>query len=940
MTIDTIISHPRDGQPDFTLESHLRDVQSRMQDLGRFDDSDSCSTRHIAGVIGSLHDFGKVTPAFQRHVRNQYKGPPQPTYHARLGALAAFWVVREIGGDDRDALAAFTTISRHHGSLPNVVKHVFTDVHATETDDANPKAWATEQAKAIQTAEDPLYARTADELLTAAGNETTTWDRFFHAITEGKLYDSLVDPVSEMAGYTPKKSVEALPSRLYDRTLKYWGNLTLADKASAGDVPRSELQRDALSVDQLDSHIATLEADDELEQRLNEFREQARQTAPQNAVETLLDGDSDVGRLTLPTGLGKTFTGITTAYTLRDEIAERQELDEKPTVVYALPFTSIIEQTREIFEDPDIWDADPTGHALTIHHYLSETVVRVDSEGTTEGEAETDEGTYVETMLGESWRAGTVLTTFVQLFESLAGPTNSEGLKFSALQDAVIILDEPQALPKRWWTVIPRLVEILRTEFDATVIAMTATQPALFENYAALTTAELLDDVDAYYDEARRVRYDIDDSVWGLGHPELETEPLAHETAGKRLVDDIFDTNGEGRSRSSALAVCNTIASSRQLTETVQTASPIPIEHVGETYREVLDGLEQHGTATWNAEKEEFEDGTDVDILAGTVLEQLGFTSEAEWDGPESGPVTEISWSWSEDGKSPLFVSTFNSRYRPKDRRVLIRLADVLADVQAPFVMVSTQAVEAGVDLSFARVYRDMAPLDSVVQAAGRCNRSFEWGKENGRVTVWLLDDPDEPSADLDETPTKYVYGNELGEHLSIIANSLRDELDQQTDVDELSMTRGAVQTYFSAIQEKSFASQELYDFVEECEAESLGRKSLIQEDYPTVDILVAITDWERSLLEEIRQSFKDGNKPRAYTQLQRASDLRVSVPAKDAEDALSKASRVDLKERGETEGVQLLAYEPNTRGGSYDLDGGGFIADDDDVIGGRFTGI
>jgi CRISPR-associated endonuclease/helicase Cas3/CRISPR-associated endonuclease Cas3-HD len=940
MTIDTIISHPRNGQPDFELEEHLRDVQSRMYDLGRFDDAGSCSTRRVAGVIGSLHDFGKVTPAFQQHVRDQYNGPPQPTYHARLGALAAFWVVREIGGDDRDALAAFTTISRHHGSLPNVVKHVFTDVHATETDEDSPKAWATKQARAVQTAENPLFARTADELLTAAGNDTTTWNRFFQAITEGELYDSLVDPVSEMAGYTPKQSVKALPPRLYDRTLKYWGHLTLADKTSAGDVARSNLRRDALSVDQLNAHIASLEAEDKLEQRLNEFRERARETAPKNAVNTLLDGDSDVGRLTLPTGLGKTFTGITTAYTLRDEIAKRRELDEKSTVVYALPFTSIIEQTREIFEDPDIRDADPTGHALTVHHYLSETVVRVDSESSTGGEAETDEGTYVETMLGESWRAGTVLTTFVQLFESLAGPTNSEGLKFSALQDAVVILDEPQALPKRWWGAIPRLVEILRTEFDATVIAMTATQPALFENYAQLTTTELLDDVEEYYAEARRVRYNIDDSVWAVGHPKLETPPLSHETAGERLVADVFDANGPGQSRSSALTVCNTIASSRRLTETVETASPIPVEHVGETYREVLDEFEQPATATWNAETEAFEDGTDVDILAGTVLERLGFTSELEWDGPESDTVTEISWSWSKDEKPPLLVSTFNSRYRPKDRRVLIRLADVLTDTQVPFVMVSTQAIEAGVDLSFARVYRDMAPLDSVVQAAGRCNRSFEWGRENGRVTVWLLDDPDEPSAKIDETPTRYVYGNELGEHLSIIANSLREALDRQTDVDELSMTRDAVQTYFSAIRKKSLASQELYDFVEEFEAESLGRKSLIQEDYPTVDVLVAITGWERSLLDEIRESFKDGNKPRAFTQLQRVSDLRVSVPAKDAEDALSRASRVDLKERGEAEGAQVLAYEPNTRGGSYDLDGGGFIADDDDVIGGRFTGI
>ncbi|MFC3958850.1 CRISPR-associated endonuclease Cas3'' [Halovivax cerinus] len=942
MPIDSIISHPRDGQPDYKLECHLEDTKSRMLSLGRFEGSEACSEQRVASVIGLLHDFGKVTPAFQRkvHPTVEFHGPPQQTYHARLGALAAFWVVQEIGGDDRDALAAFIAISRHHGSLPDAVPHVFTDIYRTETDEKNNvKGWATDQVESIGQPENELHARKADELLVRAGNDTTTWNRFARAIADESVYESLAELVSERRGYSKKEDVDSLPSELYDRTLRYWGHLTLADKTSAAGISRSKLEREPLALEALDTYVEGLEANDELEQTLNRFREQARNVAPENAVDRLLDDEADVGRLTLPTGLGKTFTGITTALTLRDEIAKRRKLVEEPTVVYALPFTSIIEQTREIFEDPDIWDADPAGHALTVHHYLSETVTRVDSEVGTDGEAETDQRTRADAMLGESWRSGTVLTTFVQLFESLAGPRNSQGLKFPALQDAVIILDEPQALPKRWWAAIPRLVRTLRTEFDATVIAMTATQPALFETTDDLSAVELLDDVDEYYHHARRVRYTIDDSVWTFGASDAETIPLDHETAGERIVDAVSHGANAGATERSALTVCNTIASSRRLTESVAQASEMTVEHIGKTYREVLERAEGTSTVGRTATDDGRFGGTErIDQLASAVLDRLGFAPDGEWDGSDSGPVNDASWSWSRAEQPPFFLATFNSRYRPKDRRVLIRLADVLTDCDVPFVLVSTQAVEAGVDLSFARVYRDLAPLDSIVQAAGRCNRSFEWGEEKGRVTVWLLDDPDDPNGGVDRTPAKYVYGTDLGSHLTIITETLRDTLETQSDVDEFTVTRRAVPTYFERIREKALASQELLDHIERCEAKQLGRKSLIQEDYPTVDIIVAVTDREKTLLEAIGDAFNDGNTPRAYELLQQASDLRVSIPARDAEGTLTQATRVDRKRRGEQEGVQILAYRPETAGGSYDLDSGGFVANDNDVVAGRFT--
>ena len=70
-------------------------------------------------------------------------------------------------------------------------------------------------------------------------------------------------------------------------------------------------------------------------------------------------------------------------------------------------------------------------------------------------------------------------------------------------------------------------------------------------------------------------------------------------------------------------------------------------------------------------------------------------------------------------------------------------------------ICVSTQVVEAGVDISFERVVRDIAPLDSLIQAAGRCNRHFE--KNKGEVYIV-------PVVDDKGLISKRIYGKFLVE--------------------------------------------------------------------------------------------------------------------------------------------------------------------------------
>ena len=881
-------------------------------------------------VAATLHDFGKATPQFQAHVRpgEEYTGPDAEKNHARLGALATWFVLDQADATDRDCLAATLAVARHHQALPNAAEYT-----ANTLVEAFDSAVIQAQLDAIEAS----WPDAADEFFAMAGQqfdtpETISWEAFYKWATDGEIITALQELSTEAELTSRRCSVANLPEKLYDRTLHYWASLTLADKSHAMTVSDGELFGfDTLDSSTLEQYIAELREtppDDDHEAALNDERERARRQAVRGVHEWVDHRESSIATLTLPTGLGKTFTGLSAGFETRDILDANQERDHPRPIVYALPYTSIIEQTRELFEDPDLWGVDPTRSALTVHHYLSETVVvHGDHDDSDSDATDADQAG----LLGESWRDGTILTTFVQLFESLTGPSNRQGLKLPALDSGIVILDEPQALPKDWWDAIPRLLSILTDEFNAHVVSMTATQPSLLrevDTVSLLATGRTHEPADCeacrrrpayetelppaagedYFDQAERVQYTLDETA--LTHQvDSDTGFVDYETAAARIIERT--QTGE-----STLAVCNTIASSAALTETI--CENEPVIHLGTAVREYL---------TNNNISAIDPDQSPKQIAHEVLASQQLIPPAAESD------------SWSTPEKNPLFVLTFNSRYRPFDRRILINILTLLSTAPVQFVCVSTQAIEAGVDVSFKTVFRDIAPIDSIVQAAGRCNRSYEWGKNGGQVIVWTVADPDEetPATPTEKPPAEYVYerGSEdtgVHGHLRLISDVLA-AVGKTKQIPDVEISLHAVEAYFESIHTtKSVANTDIREHIETAKARWLSRQSLIG-GYQTVDVLVAVTEADKTALQAITEAFRANDKF-GFKKLDEASQLRVSLPVRTIEDA-PKIPRIDHRDRGE-EGAQVFEYSGGS-GLEYGLDSGG-LKDVEDTVSGRFS--
>ncbi|MDH7600660.1 MAG: CRISPR-associated helicase Cas3' [Armatimonadota bacterium] len=319
--------------------------------------------------------------------------------------------------------------------------------------------------------------------------------------------------------------------------------------------------------------------------------------------------------LTVPTGGGKTRSAM--GFALRHALVHSLR-----RVIVAIPYTSIIDQNAQVYRSI-------LGNHNVLEHHSA--VDLNESE-------EYSEQVQRQLLAAENWDVPIVVTTTVQLFESLFSNKTSKCRKLHNLARSVIILDEVQTLPTQLLQPILDVLRDLVDHYGVSLVLSTATQPALAQNSCYIRgfdkTVQIVEDFPRYFQLLKRVQYRVERGHWPW-------ERVAEEISRREQVLCVVN------SRKDALDLCRLL-----------------------------------------------------------------------------------------DGEDVFHLSTLMC---PIHRRAVIEEIRRRLESGKPCRVVSTQVVEAGVDLDFQCVMRAFGPLDRVVQAAGRCNREGLRGTD-GEVILFSPD--------------------------------------------------------------------------------------------------------------------------------------------------------------------------------------------------------
>ena len=704
------LSHP----PSKPLEVHINGVMSKTVNR---------TASEVARVAALFHDLGKLNPNFQRKLFGKVS---EYSNHSLLSAVGLVCFVEQ----NRDTLKQWfgenavlkfkmvlAIIIAHHGNLPNF--------REMPTKDSN---------SAIDLLS--FLSKQTEETIPAAG--------FLQVIFEEKFASFSILKILEHPGlwqlfHFGEKEENTWKIYALDYFLETqfsFASLIESDKRDAGNNEDFYLPKQAkLTAAELSASIDRTFAGLTTQSELNTLRTAIREEAVASLKVELTKG-SRVFSLTAPTGAGKTYTLLALAKEIQ---RERPEV----SVLYALPFLSIIEQvediTRGLFAEEN---AVLAFHSKSVNTEIERAQAELDGDQSNE---------KVPALLKQDFAANTfdhpfIVTTFVQFFETLMSNHNSTLLKLPNFQKRIFLIDEIQALPPRLYLFFAGWLDVFCRKFDAYCVLSTATMPHweiaefkqearhLFKDYQP--PVELLE-ARKFFDQKPFNRYRVD---W-MGGDSIGLDDLAAEVR---------------KQPQSCLVILNTIDDTKQLYEKLK------------------------------------------------------------------------------DDTTPCIL--LNTHFIPQDRRAKIQRAKSLLSQGEKLTLISTQLIEAGVDVDFPVIYRDLCPLPSLIQSAGRCNRNGRL--DFGQVYFMRL------KKDNGKYGSSLVYRDEARQFLEFSLKHIKGKTVEEKDLFDIQ------KAFFKKIGEgmtigeyKEGGIDSMIGCVNRAEFKSLGRFQLIPEKDFGVQVTYFVPD-------------------------------------------------------------------------------------------------
>jgi CRISPR-associated endonuclease/helicase Cas3 len=576
------------------LRADLSDWQPLQEHLSRVAQL-AAARAHIfkasdwAHLIGLLHDLGKYSKEFQARIR----GSDQRTDHATAGAKVVMRHFLGLYGDSKEVracakLLAFA-IAGHHAGLANgdgegnersTLKQRLINTKIPDLDEV----WKQEIVLPERMAFPAMRSHAKPE----------KYKNFHWMFLARMLFSCLID-------------ADRIDTENYTRRIN-------------GQSPLSSDHHPSIQV---------------LKAQLNRYLDQLRQTAKDTPVNLLRQNILTHARqqaaqppglfsLTVPTGGGKTLTSL--AFAL-DHAALHSGMRR---VIYVIPFTSIIEQTAQVFRSAmgEYQDAVLEHHSAFDRDQLPEEI---------KNQGKPHQANYRDKLrlAMESWDAPIIVTTAVQFFESLFSDRPSQCRKLHNIAGSVIVLDEAQTLPLKLLRPIMAAIDELALNYGCSIVLCTATQPALKDG-----------DFHNGFENVREI----------APNPSELFEKL-RRTQVKNLVEQSDEElTAHLRRHPQVLMIVNNRRHARELFESIA----------------------------------------------------------------------------KEEGAYHLTTSMCAEHRSQKLNEIRERLKAGL-----PCRLVATSLIEAGVDVDFPTVYRAEAGLDSIAQAAGRCNREGRRALEDSQVFVF-----------------------------------------------------------------------------------------------------------------------------------------------------------------------------------------------------------